>query len=199
MRLASALGAAALLTTAAVTATWVNPYRWTGLGDLSRWSPFPLALALVLFAAAGLVAAGRIRRRAWRWTVRGVSVCAVPAAALSALAGTVGLMFWDGDTRVAAVSPDGRFELLVHQTSNMIDPVEGVYVQTRDGPFSRRAYLGCGNFDAMEPFIWMGFTGPDTVVVKSRTRQWTLRFDPVKVRAIDTLPEAMCGQGLYTG
>ncbi|XVQ11283.1 hypothetical protein ACQP1W_01545 [Spirillospora sp. CA-255316] len=197
MKLPYTLGAAALLPFALAGAAWLNPYRWVGVGDLLWFSPFLIGGGLALLTAAGLFAAPKARR-GWGWAVWAASVCTGLVAVLCVMAGMFVLAFRDTDTRVAAVSPDGRFELIVHETSNVIDPVEGLYVQSTDGPFSRRAYFGCFNHDASEPIKGVAFTGTDTITVKAE-RQWTLRFDPEEVRAIDTLPDGLCGQGLYTG
>ncbi|MFC5747331.1 hypothetical protein [Actinomadura rugatobispora] len=197
MRLSKVLGAAGLLLLAVVGLAWLNPFRWVGAGDLMSFTPFAVAAALALIMAAGFFAAPKVRR-GWRWATWAASVCVGMVAVLSVMTGWFVLAFRDTDMRVAAVSPDGRFKLIVHETSNVIDPVEGLYVQSTDGPLSRRAYFGCFNHDATEPLEWARFTGPDTVTVKAEG-QWTLRFDPDEVRAIDTLPDGMCAQGLYTG
>jgi hypothetical protein len=198
MKLPYALGAAAVLLFAVVGTLVLNPYRWVVLGDLRWTSPFLVAGGLALLAAAGLFAAQKARQRGRRWSVRILSACTAMAALLSLAGGMFVVTFRDTDTRVAAVSSDGRFQLIVHDTSNMIDPVEGLYVQSTDGRFSRRAYFGCFNHDSTHPLEWVRFAGPDAITVKAE-KQWTLRFDPEEVRAIDTLPEGRCGQGLYTG
>lgn len=184
-----------LLVVAAVLAI-ANPFRWIGLGDLS-WQP--VAIAAVGFAVLAVVA---IRPGAWAppWFAPvAVSVLTLFSAVTVWLV-VLGAMFADTEKiRVVDVSADGRFRLLVHDTSNVIDPVKALYVESTEGWFGRRTFLGCRNSDTTVGWIDSArFGGPDTVVVEAE-RRWTLRFDPEDVRAIDTLSDDQCLPGLYTG
>ncbi|GAA2429208.1 hypothetical protein GCM10010191_48140 [Actinomadura vinacea] len=196
MKIPYGLGSAGILLIVAPVLVWLNPFRWIVLGDL-RWAlPFVVACGLGVLGFAGIRAALTVD--GWRrWTVAALAICTGLAALPSVGLGLFILMFRDVDQRVAAVSPDGRFRIVVHDTANVIDPVEGVYLQTTEGPFSRRAYFGCFNLDAGTPIQWVKFSGPNTVTVQAE-KQWTLRFDPDDMRAVDTLPDDMCAKGLYT-
>jgi hypothetical protein len=174
-----------------------NPFRWIGLGDRSWLWLFLAAAGLgaLCVPCTRLAVASRGPRR----LPPALAVaCLLLAAPGSAGFGLFRLAFQDLDQRVMATSGDGRFELIVHDTSSVIDPVKGLYVQTTSGPFSRRAYLGCVNADSGESIDSAHFGGTGTVVIEG-TRQWTLRFDPENVRAIDTVKEGGCARQLYTG
>jgi hypothetical protein len=182
----------------------VNPLRFTVIGDLA-WL-WLLILAAGLAALAVLSVRAAAKRRGVRLWLLVAGAMGSALGALGALAGVGGiglfaLLGGSGPQRVIAVSPDQRFHLVLHEAASGIDPVQGLYIQTTGGPFSQRTYLGCVNGDADGKLLASGrFTGADTVRVRAENgRQWTLRFNPDTVRAIDTLPPAICGKDLYTG
>ncbi|ALG09076.1 hypothetical protein [Kibdelosporangium phytohabitans] len=175
----------------------LNPLRWTWVGD-RPW--------LWLFvAAAGFAAVGvsfLLLMLARPGPLRVPPALAVVCLLLVALAvgglGLFGLALHDRDVRVVARSGDGRFEIIVHDTSNVIDPVDGLYVQTTGGPFSKRAYLGCFNSESGHSFGSARFAETGTVILNG-TKQWTVRFDATDVRTVDTVEEGACTRQLYTG
>ncbi|WP_329094565.1 hypothetical protein OG979_09670 [Actinomadura citrea] len=174
-----------------------NPFRWTGLGDRTWLWTFVGAAGLGTLCATcvRLAVAGRGPARLAS-ALAAVGLCL--AALVAAGGGLLVLAFRGGDQRVVATSPDGRFEVVVHDTSNIIDPVQGAYVQTTNGPFSRRAYLGCFNSESGASVESARFVGPDTVTLEG-TKRWELRFDSVNVRSIETVEEGACTRQLYTG
>lgn len=197
MRTAWVGGVGGVLVISAVLAL-ANPFRWIGLGDLRGLWLFMAAVGFGLLCVTCVLLA--IARRGWWGLSLSLAAAGLVLAALAATgAGLLALVFVDLDQRVVARSGDGRFVVIVHDTSNIIDPVEGLYVQTTNGPFSRRAYLGCFNSDSGGEFESVRFTGTGTVVVKGGAKQWTLRFDADNVRTIDTVEEGMCSSQLYTG
>jgi hypothetical protein len=174
-----------------------NPLRWIGLGDRS-WVWLLLmsgGLGVLSFTCLGQARATPGLRRLPLALAASVLLMAALLATGSAV---LRLAFGDSEQRVVAASSDGRFEIVVHETSNVIDPVQGLYVQTTSGPFSRRAYLGCVNSESGESVESAHFRGAGTVVFEG-SRQWTVRFDPEQVRAIDSLEAGACARQLYTG
>ncbi|GGV24244.1 hypothetical protein GCM10010182_53330 [Actinomadura cremea] len=175
-----------------------NPYRWLGLVGMGPlWAGLLVAGLLVL----GVVVA-RTKPPGPSWIpMAGAFCCAAAAVSVAALAALASVITFDGGggTRVVDVSADGGLRLVMHDTSNVIDPVVALYVESDDGFFSKRAFLGCRNSDGGVGWIDSArFGGPDTVVVEAE-RRWTLTIDPDGVRAIDTLSKDMCLPGLYTG
>jgi hypothetical protein len=174
-----------------------NPFRWIGLGDRSWLWLFLAAAGLGIVCVTCLQLT--VARRGLGRVLPALAVVGLFLAALVAAGfGLFRLAFQDPDQRVVATSSDGRFEIIVHDTSSIIDPVEGLYVETTSGPFSRRAYLGCLSARTSESIDSARFAGTGTVVLEG-TKQWTLRFDPENVRAIDTVKEGGCARQLYTG
>lgn len=192
------LGGVACLLGAVAVLTFANPFRWIGLGD-RPW------LSLFLAAAGfGMLCVTSVLLAMARGGLRSLPPALAAVGSLLAALVTGGLGAFlvynvDLDQRVLATSNDGRFEIVVHNTTNVIDPVEGLYLQTTSGPFSRRAYLGCLNQDSSrESFRSARFGGDDTVVLEG-TRTWTLRFDPDTVRSSDKVELGACTRQLYTG
>ncbi|MQA77855.1 MAG: hypothetical protein GEV10_05145 [Streptosporangiales bacterium] len=178
--------------------TFVNPFRWVGFGD-RPWLSLLLAAAglSVLGITCVLLAAARGGSRSLPPALGAVALLA--AALVTTGVGMLLGYVMDLDQRVLATSRDGRFEVIVHDTTNVIDPVQGLYVQSTSGPFSRRAYLGCFNSDSSsESFRTARFGGGDTVVLDG-TKQWTVRFDPETVRSSDHVELGACTRQLYTG
>ncbi|MEV5827340.1 hypothetical protein AB0L25_17350 [Spirillospora sp. NPDC052242] len=175
-----------------------NPYRWLGMGGLGLlWAGLLVAGLLVLGV---VVARTRLPGPSWL-PMAGAYVFAALAVTVTCLVAFVSLIDFGGtgSTRVVDVSADGEFRLVMHDTSNMIDPVVALYVESDDGFFAKRAFLGCRNSDSGVGWIDSArFGGPDTVIVEAE-RRWTLTFDPDDVRAIDTLSDDICLPGLYTG
>jgi hypothetical protein len=191
------LGPVGALMIAMASLALANPFRWVGLGDRSWLWLFLAAAGLGTLCAPCLRLA--VTRRGPRRLPPALAVaCLLLAALVAAGFGLFRLAFLDLDQRVVATSGDGRFEIIVHDTSSVIDPVQGLYVQTTSGPFSRRAYLGCVNTDSGESIGSAHFGGAGTVVLQG-TRQWTVRFDSENVRTIDTVQEGGCARQLYTG
>ncbi|QFG20458.1 hypothetical protein [Actinomadura sp. WMMB 499] len=180
------------------TAGLANPFRWVGMGGLwALWASMTVIGAVVLvITAAGKNGTGRL-------PPIGSFLLAMAAMAVVLLAGVAAVLdIADGDTedtRVVDVSADGRLRLVVHDTSNVIDPVTALYVESSGGFFARRAFLGCVNHDSAggTSVESARFGGADTVIVGEQ--RWTLTFDPDGVRAIDTLPPDVCTAQLYTG
>ncbi|WP_329255112.1 hypothetical protein OG417_13585 [Actinoallomurus sp. NBC_01490] len=130
----------------------INPYGFTGLGD-RLWLWCSLAAAgFVLLSVAGvrLSIAGR-GVRSWL-----PALCA-GCTALAALASiawcllTTTLVDYSNEQRVAAVSPDGRFAVVLYyadrRSASMTDRPGGLYLQTTEGFFScpgsgRRGHKG---------------------------------------------------------
>ncbi|MEU8122653.1 hypothetical protein AB0C21_28420 [Spirillospora sp. NPDC049024] len=176
-----------------------NPSRWIWLGDRSLWWALLLTAGLGTLGVTCIQLAAAVGGLPRRGAV--LAACVLCPAALLFMAASILSWAWadeDKDVRIVATSGDGRFELVLHETSNIIDPVQGWYVQSRNGPFSRRAYLGCFNPDSGGDWIESArFTGPGTVELKGN-EQRVLRFDPENVRSIDTVEEGLCARRLYT-
>lgn len=191
------LGGVAGLLVAVAALTFANPFRWIGLGD-RPW------LSLLLTAAGfGILCVTCVLLMARRGRRILLPALALVGSLLAALVfcgiGAIFMYTGDLDHRVLATSGDGRFEIIRHNTTNVIDPVEALYLQTTDGPFSRRAYLGCLNQDSSsESFRSARFGGDDTVVLEG-TKTWKVRFDPETVRTFDKVELGACTRQLYTG
>ncbi|OLT37872.1 hypothetical protein BJF79_28655 [Actinomadura sp. CNU-125] len=186
------IAAGVLLACIAGAALW-NPFRWIGMDGLYwLWtSMLVVGIVVLAIASARKNALGAIGS----FLLALMAIIVVHLAVLAAVFDEPGARA----TRVVDVSADGRFRLVVHDTSNIIDPVTALYIERGRGFFAKRTFLGCDNLDTgggatIEP---ARFAGPDTVVVGNGRR--TLTFDPHDVRAIDTLPADTCGPRLYTG
>ncbi|ONI91365.1 hypothetical protein ALI144C_01405 [Actinosynnema sp. ALI-1.44] len=194
---ASAVGVVGGVLVVEAVVALLNPFRWTWSGDRPwLW----LLVAAVGFAALSvsflLLMLARPGPR--RVPPALAMVCLLLVGMVAGGLGLLGLALHDHEMRVVATSGDGRFEIIVHDTSDVIDPVDALYVQTTGGPFSKRAYLGCFNSESGHTFGSARFAGNGTVILDG-TKQWTLRFDAQDVRSVDVVEEGACTRQLYTG
>ncbi|MFC5747332.1 hypothetical protein [Actinomadura rugatobispora] len=200
MTLPSRIGAAGLLLLAAAALVTLNPFRWIVFGDALHYRLGTTALGLLLLVVACVVT--MVKTADWRrWTALPLAVCSTLAALWCAYNALGYLIFANPDKlQPVAVSPDGRLKVVLHDNSGWAGYDQGLYVQSTDGFFSKRAYLGCRNlYEGETKFDRVRFTAPDTVVVKAGEEEWTLRFDPKDVKTINTTSENFCKQDLYTG
>ncbi|WP_433474745.1 hypothetical protein ACQPZP_39570 [Spirillospora sp. CA-142024] len=195
-----------LLTITAVPAV-INPFRFIGLGDwLWLW-------CLLAFAGFCLLSVASVRLAiAWsgvrRWSLAFCASC----MALAALAGiawgglTTMLVDYSNEQRVATVSADGRFAIVLYyadrRSANLTDQPDGLYLQTTEGFFSKREYLGCLSDSGDHRLDSVRFADANTIVVRQEgqegKRERSVSFDPVKVRVGSPIGDS-CPPDLYTG
>lgn len=149
----------------------INPYRLIGLGDwLWLWCVLAVSgFGLLSVAGVRLAIAGRGVRR---WLLTSCAGC----TALAGLAGiawgglTAMLVDYSDEQRVTTVSPDGRFAVILYyadrRSARLTDRPDGLYLQTTEGFFSKRAYLGCLSDSGPHRLDSVWFADANTVVVR---------------------------------
>ncbi|KAB2378961.1 hypothetical protein [Actinomadura montaniterrae] len=196
----------ALLAGAAGTAL-INPYRFVGLGDrIWLWC----VLAVAGFGLIGVASVLLAKAQHGIWS-RLLVVC----AGCTVLAGVACISWsylitlsidYSNEQRVATVSPDGKFAVILNyahpQYSHAADRPDGLYLQTRDGFFSKRAYIGCLSDSGAHRMDAVWFAGANTIVVRQEgdegKTERSVSFDPVKVRVDQPMGDS-CPPTLYTG
>jgi hypothetical protein len=112
------------------------------------------------------------------------------------------LVDYSNEQRVAAVSPDGRFVVVLYyadrRSANMPDRPGGLYLQTTEGFFSKREYLGCLSDSGVHRLDSVRFAGSNTIIVREEgKREYSVPFDPAKVRVSQPMGDS-CAPDLYT-
>jgi hypothetical protein len=161
--------AAVLLAVAAMTAfpvwewgseNWMNPAHLLVVGRVFD-HPFALGSgAAVLLGLAAVVALNHTRTR--------IGIAVVATALLGLTVVGAGVAAVTGYRRAVTRYPslDGRYEVVVESHGQVQGPVWLLFLQTRQGLFSRRHYLGCMDGDNEDfAFGSAQWTGPHTVRV----------------------------------
>ncbi|MWA07413.1 hypothetical protein F8568_045240 [Actinomadura sp. LD22] len=184
-----------------------NPHRFIGLGDwLWLWCVLAAAgFGLLSFACVRLAIGTRGIRRWLLASCAGftalVGLACIAWGGLSSL-----LVDYSNEQRVAATSPDGRFEVILYyadrRAAHLRDRPDGLYLQTTEGFLSKRTYLGCLSDSGHDRLDWVRFADANTVVVRQVGQEGvterSVSFDPVKVRVIRPMGDS-CPPDLYTG
>ncbi|TCC57980.1 hypothetical protein E0H73_26880 [Kribbella pittospori] len=184
-----------------------NPYRFVGLGDL-LWLWCLLAVAgFVLLSVAGArlaIAVRGIRRWLLAFCAGGTALAALAGLAWAGL--TALLVDQSNVQRVATVSPDGRFAVVLYyadrRSAGSPDRPDGLYLQTTEGFFSKRSYVGCLPDSGVHRLNSVRFADASTIVVRQEgsegSRERSVSFDPVTVRVGSPMGDS-CPGALYTG
>ncbi|WP_433186867.1 hypothetical protein [Actinoallomurus sp. CA-150999] len=184
----------------------INPYGFIGLGDwLWLWCLLAaVGFGLLSVAGVRLAIAGRDARRRLLACCAGGTVLAGLASIAWCLLTTM-LVDYSNEQRVAAVSSNGQFVVVLYyadrRSATMTDRPDGLYLQTTEGFFSKRKYLGCLSDSGDHRLGSVRFAGVSTIVVREEggegEKEYSVAFDPVKFRVSQPMGDS-CPPDLYT-
>jgi len=187
---AASIAGAAVAVQAAIAVAWWNPWRYVHLMTSTHdWHPLGvLAGSVVMLGVAGWL--GMRSRAAVRATVSFAVLVLLAITVFGMLANltqNIGILDRGEGPRVVAISPDGRYEIVVAYLGGFMGADTAVLrVRSRNGLLSRESTdLGCVQpaVSSERAVVSVAFTGPQEVTISAGGgRAWQARFDPETLR-----------------